>query len=148
MQEIFQGIFENHIIRVAFWSWVIAQCLKIPGDMITHNGKLDIKRVISSGGMPSSHSALVVAVATSIGRTSGWNSPLFAFAGVMAVIVMYDAAGVRRAAGKQAEIINLMIDDIYKGEKISENRLKELIGHSPFEVVMGAILGMVIGWFF
>lgn len=148
MQEIIQGIFENHIIKIAFWAWFIAQCLKIPGDIITHNGKLDIKRVISSGGMPSSHSALVVAVATGIGRSMGWNSSTFALAAVMAVIVMYDAAGVRRAAGKQAEIINLMIDDIYKGEKVSENRLKELIGHSPFEVMMGAILGIAIGLYF
>lgn len=143
MNELIQGIGANHVLLACFWAWLIAQILKVPMDILLH-GKLDFKRLIQSGGMPSSHSALVVALAVSVGREAGWESALFAIAAVVAGVVMYDAAGVRRAAGKQAEVINQMISDIYHGTQITEERLKELIGHTPIEVLMGALLGGLV----
>jgi hypothetical protein len=96
--------------------------------------------------MPSSHSALVCALATAIGIKEGLSSTLFALAFALAVIVMYDAAGVRRAAMMQARILNQIVDELFQGHPISETRLRELLGHTPFEVVVGAILGVVGAW--
>lgn len=146
MQEFFSAIAANHVLKVAFWAWLIAQLLKFPVNILMY-GKLDLKRLFGSGGMPSSHSALVMALAISVGKYAGWASPLFAIAAVTAGIVMYDAAGVRRAAGKQAEVLNQIIEELYQGSHISPERLKELIGHTPFEVLMGAILGAFLGIF-
>ncbi len=147
MQEFFHGIAANHVLMTAFWAWSIAQILKLPFNILLC-GKLDFNRLIESGGMPSSHSAMVMALAVSVGRDLGWNSPVFAITAVIAGVVMYDAAGVRRAAGKQAEVLNKIINDIYHGTQISHEQLKELIGHTPFEVLMGALLGMIFGFFF
>lgn len=144
--EFMQELVSNHILKVSFWAWTIAQVLKVPFNIL-HYGKLDLGRLIGSGGMPSSHSALVVAMATGVGRDLGVGSPAFAMAVVFAVVVMYDAAGVRRAAGKQAEAINQIINDIYHGTQISQERLKELIGHTPFEVMIGALIGLLMGLF-
>jgi len=146
MQEFLTALAGNQILKVSFWAWLVAQLLKFPVNILMY-GKLDLKRLVGSGGMPSSHSALVMALATSTGKYEGWGSPLFAVAAVTAGIVMYDAAGVRRAAGKQAEVLNQIIDEIYQGSHISPERLKELIGHTPIEVLMGAILGALFGFF-
>ncbi|MFZ5754553.1 MAG: divergent PAP2 family protein [Bacillota bacterium] len=147
MQDFFHGIANNHVFKVTFSAWIIAQILKVITTVFVH-GKLDLMRSVGAGGMPSAHSALVTALAVSIGQDLGWDSPIFAMALAFAAIVMYDAAGVRRAAGKQAEVINQIISDIYHGTQISEERLKELIGHTPFEVLMGALLGLLVGLFF
>lgn len=144
MYEFFREIAANHILRVAFFSWLIAQGLKVPMNILLY-GNFDLKRFIGSGGMPSSHTALVVSLAVSTGLTAGWDSPSFAIALVVAGVVMYDAAGVRREAGKQAEAINQIVSDIYQGKRLSPDRLKELIGHSPVEVLAGAILGLILG---
>jgi len=144
MQDFFSGILVNHVLKVAFWAWCIAQLLKFPVNILMY-GKLDLKRLIGSGGMPSSHSALVMALAMSVGKYEGWSSTFFAVAAVTAGIVMYDAAGVRREAGKQAEVLNQIIEELYQGSHISPEKLKELIGHSPIEVFMGAILGAFLG---
>ncbi|MBZ4652711.1 MAG: acid phosphatase/vanadium-dependent haloperoxidase related [Peptococcaceae bacterium] len=146
MQDFFHGIANNHVFKVTFSAWIIAQILKVITTVFVH-GKLDWTRFVGAGGMPSAHSALVTALAVSIGQDLGWDSPIFAMALAFAAIVMYDAAGVRRAAGKQAEVINQIISDIYHGTQISEERLKELIGHTPFEVLMGALLGLLVGLF-
>lgn len=146
MQDFFSALAANHVFQVAFWAWLSAQILKFPVNILMY-GKLDLKRLIGSGGMPSSHSALVMALAVSVGKNLGWDSPLFAVAAVTAGIVMYDAAGVRRAAGKQAEVLNQIIEELYQGSHISPERLKELIGHTPFEVLMGATLGAFFGLF-
>ena len=108
--------------------------------------KIDISRFVGSGGMPSSHSSFVTSLATAIGIQRGYESLEFAMALVFALIVMYDAAGVRRAVGKQAKILNKMIEDIQEHRKdvFNEKRLKELVGHTPVEVLSGAILGIVI----
>ena len=107
----FSRILENRVLIIALVSWTVAQVGKVFFE-IWLNKKVDFKRFVGSGGMPSSHSAFVMALSTSIGRLQGWDSPLFAIAISYAFVVMYDAAGVRRAAGKQAEILNIILKDV------------------------------------
>jgi hypothetical protein len=140
--NFFSRIFDNRVLVVALVSWTIAQVAKVVID-ISINKKFDLKRFVGSGGMPSSHSAFVMALSTGIGRLQGWDSPLFAIAISYAFVVMYDAAGVRRAAGKQAEIINIIVMDVIEHKGLKEERLKELIGHTPIEVIAGGILGII-----
>ena len=110
------------------------------------NKKVNLKVLVASGGMPSSHSAIVTSLMTSIGIEEGFNSTIFAVAFVFSLIVMYDAAGVRRATGEHATIINKMMKLHNDGESVfGDKYLKELVGHSPFQVTMGAILGGLIG---
>jgi hypothetical protein len=137
-------LFQNPILITAVAAWFSAQTLKIIVVMVLTK-KIDFKRFISAGGMPSSHSALVTSMATAIGKIEGWSSPITALAVVVALIVMYDAAGVRRSAGKQAEVINKIIEEFLRPQRlIKEERLKELIGHTPTEVFAGGILGIII----
>lgn len=108
------------------------------------NKSLDWRMLVTTGGMPSSHSSSVVAMATTIGLLSGFDSLLFAFAASFSIVVMYDSAGIRRSAGKQAAVLNKIVKDLGQGDhKIKEGRLKELLGHSPFEVFAGAVLGIL-----
>jgi uncharacterized protein len=139
-------ILDNRVLVVALVACGIAQALKLSIELI-RNGKLSLKILTTTGGMPSAHSALVTALATAVGQTVGWGSVEFAVATMFAVIVMYDAAGVRQAAGKQARILNQMIDELFsEGHQFSEERLKELLGHTPFQVIVGSILGVAIAW--
>lgn len=143
MQDV-GDIFHNQTLVVAILACLAAQGLKVFVELFK-NGKVDIRHLVTTGGMPSAHSALVGALATSIGQTIGWSSPEFAIACLFAVIVMYDAAGVRQAAGKQAKILNQIIDELFQEEhNVSEERLKELLGHTPFQVFMGLALGIGI----
>jgi len=135
------SLFDNRVLIVSFLAWEIAQVSKIIYELIRER-RLVLSRIVSSGGMPSSHSALVTALATAVGRVSGVQSPLFAVAVVLASIVMYDAAGVRRAVSIQARILNQMIDEAFQGKPFAEKRLRELIGHSPIQVLVGALLGV------
>lgn len=144
MHDFSVGIMANQILKTAFLAWLTAQVLKVMINVLSY-GKLDLTRLVGSGGMPSSHTALVIALAVSVGKNMGWDSVHFAIAAVVAGVVMYDAAGVRRATGQQAEVINKIISDIYHGEKIKPERLKELIGHTPIEILAGAIIGIVYG---
>lgn len=137
----FEEFMANRPIWAAIISWTIAQILKIILTLIEEK-KLDITRMYGSGGMPSSHSALSVALAFSVGKNFGFDKPSFAVALILAFIVMYDAAGVRRAAGQQAAAINILFS--HNGMKLEE-QLKELLGHTPLQVFMGAILGIVVG---
>jgi len=107
--------------------------------------QLDLRVLASMGGFPSSHSAMVMALTTVIGRLNGLGSPLFALALIFSLVVMYDAAGVRRAAGQQAAVLNRMIDDLFQGRGIGEQRLRELLGHTPVEVFGGAAVGVAVG---
>lgn len=143
--NFFYVIGKNQILWVAVLSWFIAQSIKVVYTFVVDK-RFNVWRFIGSGGMPSSHSSFVTALSTAVGLTDGWDSTIFAMSVVFSLIVMYDAAGVRRAVGKQAIIINKMIEDIHnkKGIKQTELRLKELIGHTPVEVVVGAILGIII----
>jgi len=142
--QSFGSVLNNHVLIVSLLSCVLAQLSKVVVELIYH-GKLNFRVIFESGGMPSSHSALVTALATDIGLRKGWDSGEFAIATVFAIIVMYDAAGVRQAAGKQAKILNQMIDELFTGDHhLTEIHLKELLGHTPFQVLIGSIMGIVI----
>jgi uncharacterized protein len=145
MQD-FGNIFHNQVLLVAIAACLIAQTLKVPVELI-RNGKVNLRSLVETGGMPSAHSAFVTALAAGVGQTLGWASPDFALATVFAVIVMYDAAGVRQAAGKQARVLNQIMDEFFHGEhQFTEDRLKELLGHTPVQVIVGCILGIAIAW--
>lgn len=143
MDTALPQLLRNRVLEIAFAGWFIAQTLKVIHTLLTER-RLNFRRFVGAGGMPSSHSAFVTSLATAIGQREGWDSPVTALAWVFAMIVMYDAAGVRQAAGKQAEILNQIVDDLYHGGRVREDRLKELLGHSPFEVVVGAALGVLV----
>jgi acid phosphatase family membrane protein YuiD len=137
-------LFDNRVLISAFLAWAIAQISKTVYELFRQR-KLIISRLVSSGGMPSSHSALVTGLATATGRLEGVGSTAFAISVVLAGIVMYDAAGVRRAVSIQARILNQMLDEVFAGHPIAEKRLRELIGHTPFQVFVGGLLGIVVG---
>ena len=138
-----KALFENRILIASFVAWAIAQITKTFYELIRYR-ELKLNRLVSSGGMPSSHSALVMGLATATGRVAGLQSAAFAISFVLAAIVMYDAAGVRRAVSVQARILNQMIDEAFQGKPFAEERLRELIGHTPTQVIVGAILGFVV----
>lgn len=145
MQDI-SDILDNSVLLVAIVACLIAQALKFVVELLK-NRKLDMRVLVTTGGMPSAHSALVTALASGMGQTVGWASPEFAIATIFAIIVMYDAAGVRQAAGKQARILNQMIDELFREHhSFNEDRLKELLGHTPFQVIVGSALGITISW--
>ena len=147
MQEI-AGILHNRILMVSLLACVSAQGLKLVIDLIVTR-KLNVTYLLSPGGMPSAHSALVGALATSVGAIKGWSSAEFAIACLFAIIVMYDAAGVRQAAGKQAKLLNQIVDELFQEEhNLNEERLKELLGHTPFQVLVGLSLGVSIAMVF
>lgn len=138
-------ILGNRIIDVVFVSWFIAQGYKTLLVLIKER-KINLRKFTESGGMPSSHTSSVVSLVTGLGIIDGTDSPIFATALVFAIIVMYDAAGVRRAAGKQAGVLNRLIHSLGKKDNSIklEEELKELIGHTPFEVLVGALLGFLV----
>lgn len=141
-------ILDNRILLVAIAACLIAQVLKLTIDTI-QNGKLSVKVLTTTGGMPSAHSALVTALATGVGQSLGWQSAEFAIATIFAIVVMYDAAGVRQAAGKQARILNQIIDELFSdNHEFNEEKLKELLGHTPVQVIAGSVLGIAITWLF
>lgn len=145
MQDI-GNILDNRVLLVALVACFIAQGLKLVVEIVK-NRKLNVRVLVTTGGMPSAHSALVTALAAGVGQTIGWASPDFALATVFAIIVMYDAAGVRQAAGKQARILNQMIDELFdEKHEFSQDRLKELLGHTPVQVIAGSALGVTIYW--
>jgi uncharacterized protein len=141
-------ILDNQILLVAIAACLIAQVLKLIIDII-QNGKVSVKILTTTGGMPSAHSALVTALAAGVGESLGWKSAEFAIATIFAIVVMYDAAGVRQAAGKQARILNQMVDELFSDDhKFNEEKLKELLGHTPVQVIAGSVLGIAISLLF
>lgn len=137
-------IFSNTTLMAGITAWFVAQVLKVILTLVSEK-KIVLSRMYGSGGMPSSHSALVTAMTTCIGKIYGFDAPIFAVSCIFSMIVMYDAAGVRRAAGKQAQAINLLFS--YTDVKFEEH-LKELLGHTPLQVFCGAILGIIVGFLF
>ena len=133
----------NKIFFSGFWSWFGAQTVKVVLGVFRER-RFNFKWFVGSGGMPSSHAALVSALTTATGMQLGFDSPLFAMAFAFAVITMFDAQGVRRHSGKQAEALNKILDDIYAQRGIQEEPLKELFGHTPVEVFAGALLGIAV----
>ncbi|MGB7439750.1 MAG: divergent PAP2 family protein [Coleofasciculaceae cyanobacterium] len=144
----FGDVLDNRVLLVALIACLVAQLSKLLVELARHR-KFDFRVLVTTGGMPSSHSALVTALAVGVGQTMGWASPEFAIASVFAGIVMYDAAGVRQAAGKQARILNQIIDELFiEGKEFNEERLKELLGHTPFQVIVGFGLGIAVACLF
>ncbi len=137
------GLFRNQVVGIAFVSWFAAQFLKVILTLIFER-RLNLYRMVGSGGMPSSHSSTVMALSTAVGLVHGWDSLLFGLCLVFSLIVMYDASGVRQSVGKQAIILNTILDDLYQHKPIQEERLKELVGHTKVEVLAGAVLGIVV----
>jgi len=140
----FSDITNNHVLLVALVACLVAQMAKALIEFVRHR-KVNLRVLVETGGMPSAHSALVTALACGIGQTLGWSSPAFAVTSVFAIIVMYDAAGVRQAAGKQARVLNQIIDELFQEKpEFNEDRLKELLGHTPFQVIVGSMLGLMV----
>lgn len=140
-------IFTAKIFYSTILAWVTAQGIKVLRYYFLHR-KINFRLFVGTGGMPSSHSAWVSCLATTIGFESGWTSPVFLLALGMALVIMSDAAGVRRAAGMQAQILNEIVDDLYANKPIPHKRLKELLGHTPVQVFVGAFIGITVGIIF
>jgi acid phosphatase family membrane protein YuiD len=134
---------KNYIFWTSAAAWVIAQTIKVALGVIREK-RFNFKWFVGTGGMPSSHAAGVSALATSVGVSYGFDSALFAIALTFTLIVMFDAQGVRLATGRQAGILNKMLDDIYWKKKMDEDKLKEFIGHTPIQVFAGAALGILV----
>lgn len=138
-------IINNRIIQAAALAWALAQAIKVVLTLAISK-RFDSTRVLGSGGMPSSHSAMACAMVTCIGFREGFSSSIFALAACFAGVVMYDAAGVRRSTGRNAAVINHLIEGLAgNGYKFDEERLKELVGHTPIQVFAGALLGILVG---
>ena len=142
-----QKIVTNKYLYIPFLVWLCIQIFKVIYELITTK-KFNFRRIIGAGGMPSSHSAVVTTLATLLGKYEGYDTTIFAMSVVFALIVMYDAAGVRRAAGKQARLLNKIVETPgLSGLEVSE-RLVEVLGHTPLQVVVGAVIGVVAGLIF
>ena len=141
-----QGSFfeEYKYIIVPFFVWFGIQLFKFIYDLVKSK-KFNFKRLMQAGGMPSSHSGVVVSLTTMIGKNDGINSPLFAVALIFSFIVMYDAAGVRRAAGKQAKLLNKIVETPGLTSLQVSERLVEVLGHTPVQVIVGAAIGVIVG---
>lgn len=134
------SLFANDVLAACVTAWLVAQFSK-PLLHYAHSRHLSLRYFVTAGGMPSSHSAVVVALATRVGFDTGLSSIPFAVSAVFAAVVMYDAAGVRRAVSVQARLLNRMLTEMIEAQRFNEERLRELIGHTPFEVFVGALLG-------
>ena len=141
------GVMQNPVLMSSIVAWLIAQILKGVYYFARHR-RIDFQRFTGPGGMPSSHSAFVSSLAVGVGIASGFDSTIFALAFGFAIIVMYDASGIRRAAGKQAAVLNEIADELFHGGRIREERLRELLGHTPVEVFAGAALGVAVSMIF
>ncbi len=141
------GVLHNHILLASFWAWLVAQVLKTIIYVIV-NKDFNPERLVGDGGMPSSHSATVMALVTSTAFYHGADTFEFAVTAILALIVMHDAMGVRRETGKQAKVINNMMDWFaeFNSDLPPEQKLKEFVGHSPTQVFFGALLGVVVAF--
>jgi hypothetical protein len=142
-------VFNNLALDVALIAWMIAQIVKLPLTFLS-TGRWNWALLASPGGMPSSHSALVAGAAHTIGLMEGFDSPIFAVACVVAIVVIYDATGIRRQAGRHARIINKMILDMQSGHPLKQEQLREVLGHTPLEALAGTLLGIAVAqitWF-
>lgn len=137
------GLLVNRVLICALAAWASAQIIKLPVEYL-RTRRWYWGWLLATGGMPSSHSALIVGAANAIGLYVGYNSALFALAVAIAMIVTYDAAGVRRQAGMHAERINILFDELLKGHLWDEEELREVLGHTPFEVLGGTLWGLIV----
>jgi uncharacterized protein len=144
------GLFSNQALIAGLSAWAFAQIIKVPLNYLATR-EWDWALLLRAGGMPSSHSALVAATTHTIGLIQGFDTALFALSVAIAVIVIYDATGIRRQAGKHAEIINAMVRDLASGHPLQEEQLREVLGHTPLEALGGMLLGLLFSqvlWFF
>lgn len=135
---------ENKFLIVPFIVWCCIQLFKFITDFVI-NRKPNFRRLFGAGGMPSSHSAVVATLTTLVGKEYGLGSAIFAVSFVFSLIVMYDAAGVRRAAGKQATLLNKLVENYPNSNVIVTEKLVEVLGHTPFQVLVGAVIGILVG---
>ena len=144
--EFLKLILSNSVLFSALYSWFIAQFLKIIIEIIKRDNiktkNFVLKVIFGTGGMPSSHSAAISAIAVSIGITEGFDSSIFAFAVVLVIIVIRDATGVRLSAGRQAEVINRILENQYNN--MSYKKIREVRGHTPLETFVGALVGILV----
>jgi acid phosphatase family membrane protein YuiD len=137
------AVFHSVCFWSAFCAWMMAQFTKmLCGFTRTH--RLDFSYIVSTGGMPSAHSSMVSGLMTSLGLTTGFDSPVFCVSLAFAIIVMFDAATVRRAAGLQSRLLNQMMDELFKQHRFSEEKLRELLGHTRLEVFLGMVMGILV----
>ena len=144
MDYSFQAIITNKCLMVPFVLWASIQIFKFLTDLVLYK-EVNLKRLMGAGGMPSSHSAVVCSLATVVGKQQGLNSELFAISVILALVVMYDAAGVRRAAGKQAKILNKIVQTPGLTTVEVSEKLVEALGHTPIQVFVGAFIGIIVG---
>jgi len=144
----FGTILTNKMFWTVFTAWLVASLIKVFLHLMKEK-RFDFRLLVDTGRMPSSHSAFAGCLATVLGLEAGWSSPVFMLALGFAILVMNDAAGVRRAAGHQARILNMVLDDMYQKKKFRPERLKEFLGHTRLEVMAGAAIGIIWGlWFY
>ena len=143
MTDFWQAVGSNKTLLAVVVSGFVAQSLKIIVNLFRRQ-RFSFSWLVDTGGMPSSHSAAVVSFAVCMGKELGWDSPFFALGVLFALITMFDAQTWRRSIGKQAKILNQIRDDLHEKKRIEENRLRELVGHTPIEVFMGSLVGFVI----
>lgn len=136
----------NQMFFTVIMAWLMAQTIKVAIGVIREK-RFNFKWFVGSGGMPSSHASTVSALTTAVGLTYGFTSSFFAIVFFLAFIIMFDAQGVRRQSGQQAEALNKIIEDIYLNRGIQQNRLMELLGHTPIQVFAGAALGILVAFF-
>jgi acid phosphatase family membrane protein YuiD len=147
MKGFWGGIFSNRILWATILSWVVAQGLKITLGLIREK-RFNFNWIFRPGGMPSAHSAGVSTLTFLLGKELGFYSPIFALSCIFAIMTMFDAQTWRRSIGVQAKILNRIMEDIKEKKKIEEDRLRELVGHTPIEVFVGALLGLLIALIF
>ena len=145
MPEFFAEVIRNRILLTTLSAWLIAQSIKVTIGVIRER-KFDFRWFIGTGGMPSSHAAGASCLAAAVGFGHGFDTVDFALAASFALVVMFDAQGVRRATGKQARILNKITEDIYWQGKINDVRLRELVGHTPIEVIVGFFTGVLVAF--
>lgn len=145
--QYFMMAVTNKFIYVPFVLWFCIQLFKLIWDLVKEK-RFNFKRIMGAGGMPSSHSAVVCSIATLIGKNYGLDSGIFGLAIIFALVVMYDAAGVRRAAGKQAKLLNKIVETPGLETVQVQEKLVEVLGHTPVEVIVGAIIGVAAGLIF
>ena len=143
----FISFLQNKYIYIPFLLWFSIQLFKVIYDLVTTK-KFNFKRIMGAGGMPSSHSAVVSGLATLIGKYEGVGTPLFALSFIFAFVTMYDAAGVRRAAGKQAKLLNKIVQTPGLSNVEVTEKLQEVLGHTPTQVFVGAFIGLIVGLVF
>ena len=147
MNDFFVQLPKNRYLIVPVLTWFCIQVFKVIWDLVTTK-KFNFKRILGAGGMPSSHTAIVVSLSVMIGKEFGFDSPIYALSTIFAFVVMYDAAGVRRAAGKQARLLNKIVETPGLSDIEVQERLVEVLGHTPFQVIVGAIIGIIVGAIF